>query len=403
MKCSDCKQYKTDRCETNPAGIDHEPVEQLSCFVSKHSKDVLEKQLPQTASVEAEAVAIPPEVKGWNWGAFLLPLIWGLSHRVWLSLLCLIPYINIVMVFVLGAKGNEWAWQNQKWNSIEHFKKTQRTWALWGLGLLVSGIVIFIIIAVLVSVKETVPYVKASGQRVNLINVEGAENPSWGQLEAFLLKDTSDSHQYSYPFYTCGDFAEQLHNNAEESGIRAALVVVEFDEDIPHALNAFETTDKGLVYIDVTGEYPSNYPFTSPLTLGNTPFAGPDSSDKVAYVEIGKPLGFVSLEFANENFSYDYYKEYCEPRIEELSNFDVELENYNADVESYNDFVAAHDLCPSTNLFHVACLNISDYQKANTWEARLDLEKSQLYQEWDMVKGFTWQPMDIVDDVKMYW
>lgn len=145
MKCSDCQQYKTAKCESNPTGEDHESVEQLSCFVSKHSKDVLKKQLPQTASVEAEAVAIPPEVKGWNWGAFLLPIIWGLSHRVWLSLLCFIPFVNIVMVFVLGAKGNEWAWQNQKWNSIEHFKKTQRTWALWGLGLLVLGIVLFIV------------------------------------------------------------------------------------------------------------------------------------------------------------------------------------------------------------------------------------------------------------------
>jgi hypothetical protein len=154
MKCSDCRQFKTDKCQTNPAGIDHEPVEQLSCFVSKHSKDILRKQLPQTASVQAKASASPPEVKGWNWGAFLLPWIWGLSHRVWLSLLCFIPFVGIIMAFVLGEKGNEWAWQNQKWNSIEHFKRTQKRWALWALGLFGFEIILFIILFALCSSSE---------------------------------------------------------------------------------------------------------------------------------------------------------------------------------------------------------------------------------------------------------
>jgi len=272
------------------------------------------------------------------------------------------------------------------------------------LGVIVVS-VIAVVVVVIVSAIQTgdAPFVKANWQRVNLINIEGAQNPSWGQLEAFLLQDTTDEHIYINPNYTCGDFAEQLHNNAEESGIRAALVVVEFQEGAPHALNAFETMDKGMVYIDVTGENPLNYLFTSPLTLGSIPFTGPDSSDKVAYLKIGKPLGFVSLEFTDDNFSYEYYHEYCEPRIKELSTFSVELENYNTDVESYNDFIAAHDLCPSTNLFHVACLSSSNYQKAKTWKARLELEESQLDQEWDTIKGFLWEPMGVVKSVRVYW
>jgi len=31
------------------------------------------------------------------------------------------------MVFVLGAKGSEWAWAAKKWDSVEDFKRTQGT------------------------------------------------------------------------------------------------------------------------------------------------------------------------------------------------------------------------------------------------------------------------------------
>ena len=64
------------------------------------------------------------------------------------------PYVGIVMIFILGAKGNEWAWANKKWGSVEDFKRTQRSWALWGLGIwiAVAAIVVLIIaLAVLTS------------------------------------------------------------------------------------------------------------------------------------------------------------------------------------------------------------------------------------------------------------
>lgn len=36
------------------------------------------------------------------------------------------------MPFVLGARGNRWAWRNGRWDSVEHFTRVQRTWAKWG-------------------------------------------------------------------------------------------------------------------------------------------------------------------------------------------------------------------------------------------------------------------------------
>lgn len=107
------------------------------------------KRAEDTAGQGALAV-VPSEVKGWNWGAFLLSWIWGLGNNVYIALLSLIPFVGIVMVFVLGAKGSEWAWQNKKWESVEHFKRVQRTWAYWGLGVLLFGVVLWIIYIILI-------------------------------------------------------------------------------------------------------------------------------------------------------------------------------------------------------------------------------------------------------------
>jgi heme/copper-type cytochrome/quinol oxidase subunit 3 len=63
------------------------------------------------------------------------------------------------MIFVLGAKGNEWAWQNKRWNSPVHFKKVQKLWAIWGLVLfLLSILFIFFIIIAALSVANAYDY-----------------------------------------------------------------------------------------------------------------------------------------------------------------------------------------------------------------------------------------------------
>lgn len=58
--------------------------------------------------------------------------IWGIGNNVWVALLELVPGAGLIMPFILGAKGNEWAWQNKRWGGVEHFKRTQRMWAVWG-------------------------------------------------------------------------------------------------------------------------------------------------------------------------------------------------------------------------------------------------------------------------------
>jgi hypothetical protein len=91
--------------------------------------------------------------------------------------------------------------------------------------------------------------VGGDGHRIWLHNDPNAKNPSLEKLINFLRNDKTDQHPYVIGSFVCADFAETLHNDAEKAGIRAAYVSVNTD----HALNAFNTTDKGLIYVDDGG------------------------------------------------------------------------------------------------------------------------------------------------------
>jgi hypothetical protein len=95
--------------------------------------------------------AAPPEILGWNWGAFLLTPFWAIAHSVWIGLLCFVPYVGWVMSIVLGLKGSEWAWQNRRFSSVEEFRNVQRTWMVWGIGLNV-GVMALALIGIVAAV-----------------------------------------------------------------------------------------------------------------------------------------------------------------------------------------------------------------------------------------------------------
>jgi len=80
-----------------------------------------------------EPRVVPREINRWNWGAFLLNWIWGVGNNTFIALLTFVPFLGLIMPFVLGARGSAWAWRNGRWDSIEHFKRVQRLWAIWGL------------------------------------------------------------------------------------------------------------------------------------------------------------------------------------------------------------------------------------------------------------------------------
>lgn len=74
-------------------------------------------------------------------------------------------------------------------------------------------------------------------------------DPRYDELMRFLEEDKTDENEYKEGAYTCSNFAADLNNNAEEEGFRAAYVYIEYS-DGAHALAAFETVDRGLVFIE---------------------------------------------------------------------------------------------------------------------------------------------------------
>ena len=65
------------------------------------------------------------------------------GNNTFIALLTLVPIVGFVMLFVLGAKGSRWAWRNGRWDSVEHFKRVQRLWAIWGAIIWLGSIVLF--------------------------------------------------------------------------------------------------------------------------------------------------------------------------------------------------------------------------------------------------------------------
>jgi hypothetical protein len=94
------------------------------------------------------AIELPPGVKGWSWGAFFWNWIWALFNRTWIGLVALLPYVGIIMVFYLGFKGRELAWRNNRWDSVEHFNRVQRSWSKWALIVFLGVFLIGILAAI---------------------------------------------------------------------------------------------------------------------------------------------------------------------------------------------------------------------------------------------------------------
>ncbi len=109
-------------------------------------------EMQQNTSGQGSAAIVPEEIKGWNWGAFLLNWIWAIGHQVWLGLLCLIPCVNLIMAIILGVKGSEWAWQYRKFESVEQFKTVQKAWTKWGVIVLIINIVLGVAYGILMGI-----------------------------------------------------------------------------------------------------------------------------------------------------------------------------------------------------------------------------------------------------------
>lgn len=74
-------------------------------------------------------------------------------------------------------------------------------------------------------------------------------DPTYQEALQFIKSDQTDKNLYRKREYTCANFATDFRNNALKAGYRCGYVLV-FFVDCSHALNCFNTTDKGFVFVE---------------------------------------------------------------------------------------------------------------------------------------------------------
>jgi hypothetical protein len=100
---------------------------------------------------------IPDEIRGWNWGAFLMNWLWAAFNGAFdtttlvLFATLFIPCVGFAtglgLAIYCGTSGSERSWRRKRWESVEHFKSVQQGWAIagfciWGLAILMWIIVL---------------------------------------------------------------------------------------------------------------------------------------------------------------------------------------------------------------------------------------------------------------------
>ena len=96
-------------------------------------------------------------------------------------------------------------------------------------------------------------------------------DPTYDETIAFTNSDKTDENEYT-PNYVCYDFTADFNSNAFQMGYRCGFVYIEFF-DSAHAIVCFNTTDRGLIYIE-------------------------PQSDEIVTLTIGQPyLGYIIVDF----------------------------------------------------------------------------------------------------------
>lgn len=305
-------------------------------------------------------------------------------------------------------------------------------------------------------------HVGGDGEPIELINNPNATNPTYAMLVDFINEDSTDEHYYATDVdvyvgaaevpYICSDFAEDVHNNAEAAGIRAAWVSLDFEgDDKGHALNAFETTDRGLVYIDCTGQGLLSLLLSYDVVKTEEGISlmenNPTNWDKVAYVEIDKEYGVIDIAKAS-SLSYSFYEE-CEQKWleyttlvsdyndevtqfnQEVSGYEKLLNDYNSEVAEFNGAYSEYKRLMALggpwreSAEVVAFMFLVEYgrwgeaeieyleeqgsaleewcEELEDWGAELEEKGEVINQLGEELGDFWFEPLGIVEDINIYW
>jgi len=100
------------------------------------------------------------------------------------------------------------------------------------------------------AIQALVPHPTSASAPSNALKTS-TNSITWTELVSFLEKDHTNWNPYVPGKYTCLDFSTDLVANATQQGIKAWIVAVDFTDGGPgHAFVAFETSDRGIVYVE---------------------------------------------------------------------------------------------------------------------------------------------------------
>lgn len=160
------RDYQCPRCGTPVGTIANSNDATVMSYVPLAGYN---RQVENTSGTHGD---VPYELRGgWNWGSAFLTLFWAISHKVWwvvavvlvqaaisgtisatgpsdvgtvISGISLI--VGLVMFVFMGIKGNSLAWQNRRFDGVEHCRSVQRRWAWWVLGIFVAYMVLILLL-----------------------------------------------------------------------------------------------------------------------------------------------------------------------------------------------------------------------------------------------------------------
>jgi hypothetical protein len=120
-------------------------------------------------------------------------------------------------------------------------------------------------------------------------------DPTYQEVIGFIQTDKTDEMEYiprdEPGYFVCGDFASTVKRNAFELGYRCFYVTIDYPGGTGHAINGFNTTDQGFVYVESQSDYLVNlrlgYKYWASVELpkGYT-MREPDHDDTVLRIDL---------------------------------------------------------------------------------------------------------------------
>lgn len=105
-------------------------------------------------------------------------------------------------------------------------------------------------------------------------------DPAYQEVLQFVASDRTELNTYAEGSYACARFAADFKSNAVEAGYNCGYVFVIFPDSKSHALNAFNTTDRGLVFIEPQSDAVMTLKIGQPY-WDRANFSAPDYNDTV--------------------------------------------------------------------------------------------------------------------------